>query len=142
MIMLCGSFKGIQTVFLLISLFKEKWRVSLGELMWRVSTNISLLAYIFLICNSIFDINRNISIVLTLLTGIQTLIFVIYTELFNKPQQYFTYTETINKECSICLERLEQNLVQLRECPHVFHKVCIDEWFKQRTNCPLCRVEV
>uniref|UniRef100_A0A6C0ACQ2 RING-type domain-containing protein n=1 Tax=viral metagenome TaxID=1070528 RepID=A0A6C0ACQ2_9ZZZZ len=51
-----------------------------------------------------------------------------------------------NKElthCSVCLE----NLQQIKEkskliCGHIFHKECIDTWFKNTksyTTCPICR---
>lgn len=38
--------------------------------------------------------------------------------------------------CSICLEESPDVITQ---CNHQFHKSCLDEWLKIRTNCPLCR---
>ena len=42
--------------------------------------------------------------------------------------------------CSICLEEFKQNdkIITL-ECDHYYHKVCITDWFKKETSCPLCR---
>ena len=46
---------------------------------------------------------------------------------------------TIEKECSICKDTIhERSLIRL-SCKHYFHKDCINEWFKIRNNCPLCR---
>ena len=45
-------------------------------------------------------------------------------------------------ECSICLENWIDNKnkewAQLM-CSHVFHTNCINKWFEQSTNCPICR---
>jgi hypothetical protein len=45
-------------------------------------------------------------------------------------------------KCAICLEdeSPEQALDPL-PCGHRFHKSCIAGWFKQKTNCPVCRRE-
>jgi hypothetical protein len=49
--------------------------------------------------------------------------------------------QLINDECSICIENFccgeyQRTLV----CNHVFHKKCIDKWFKKDKNeCPICR---
>lgn len=43
-------------------------------------------------------------------------------------------------ECSICLNLLNNDIVQLK-CEHKYHKVCIDEWYKIKTTCPMCRDE-
>jgi hypothetical protein len=49
--------------------------------------------------------------------------------------------QLINNECSICIENFccgeyQRTLV----CNHVFHKKCIDKWFKKDKNeCPICR---
>ena len=46
----------------------------------------------------------------------------------------------INKECSICLEDIKKNDINL-SCNHIFHKECLKEWFKIKTTCPICRKE-
>jgi hypothetical protein len=49
-------------------------------------------------------------------------------------------------ECTICIEPLETDVIQLVKCKHVFHLVCALEWFntsaRQRGSCPLCRREL
>jgi hypothetical protein len=43
------------------------------------------------------------------------------------------------KVCSICLQDFEPNQeVNLMKCNHIFHKGCIDEWFRIKRKCPLC----
>ncbi|QCD97985.1 E3 ubiquitin-protein ligase [Vigna unguiculata] len=46
-----------------------------------------------------------------------------------------------NIECSICLGQWEDyNVVRLLPlCNHVFHKSCVDAWFMDHANCPVCR---
>lgn len=44
------------------------------------------------------------------------------------------------ENCSICLEPLEDNVVELEECRHKFHSTCIVKWFRsQNASCPQCR---
>ncbi|XP_050380428.1 RING-H2 finger protein ATL5-like [Argentina anserina] len=47
-------------------------------------------------------------------------------------------------ECVICLGELEDgDMVRLLpNCKHVFHNPCIDKWFLQHTNCPVCRAPI
>lgn len=40
--------------------------------------------------------------------------------------------------CSICLEEITTEYEEL-ECRHRYHKTCIDEWFKEKVDCPICR---
>jgi hypothetical protein len=41
-------------------------------------------------------------------------------------------------ECSICLDDDKENKVKLM-CGHIFHGKCIETWYTQKNNCPLCR---
>ena len=45
--------------------------------------------------------------------------------------------------CVICLERYQKNdkIVTLK-CNHIFHIECIEEWFKSKKSCPLCRLSL
>jgi len=43
--------------------------------------------------------------------------------------------------CAICLCDFEpqDSIKKLAVCHHAFHTECIDQWFKQKPNCPNCR---
>jgi len=54
--------------------------------------------------------------------------------------------EDLSENCSICLEKYKKNEKCIRlNCSHIFHKQCLNEWFKNKINkseelnCPLCR---
>lgn len=68
-------------------------------------------------------------------------------------QNNIKYKQILNKECSICLEVIQikkkkfnfrNNFIKLK-CNHIFHKSCINEWYKVCKNkkteliCPYCR---
>lgn len=40
------------------------------------------------------------------------------------------------EECAICLD---SNTNYITACNHHFHKKCIEEWYKIKPICPLCR---
>lgn len=46
-----------------------------------------------------------------------------------------------NNTCSICLNEMKQTdkLRKMRNCEHIFHKDCIDNWLLIKSNCPYCR---
>ena len=53
-------------------------------------------------------------------------------------------THTKWEVCSICLEAVRKNIVQL-ECVHVFHMECIEEWILEKSaepDCPICRQRI
>ena len=44
------------------------------------------------------------------------------------------------ENCSICLEKLENNKYKIQECKHEFHSNCLLTFFRTgNTSCPLCR---
>jgi len=47
-------------------------------------------------------------------------------------------------ECPICLEEFKQGEYYRKlECKHLFHKKCIDHWFKKdHSDCPMCRTKI
>ena len=51
----------------------------------------------------------------------------------------------IGETCSICLEIFDEESleksVKLINCNHIFHKECIEKWYKnsENINCPVCR---
>ncbi len=44
-------------------------------------------------------------------------------------------------ECPICHEINNKELFTT-SCNHVFHKKCIDKWFKLKSTCPCCRTNL
>lgn len=45
-------------------------------------------------------------------------------------------------ECSICLEKMNNDDTITTECHHIFHKKCLDSSIKFSVNCPLCRSDI
>ncbi len=43
----------------------------------------------------------------------------------------------IETECCICYEGVIKG--KMLSCGHIYHKECIDEWFKEKRICPYCR---
>lgn len=44
--------------------------------------------------------------------------------------------------CAVCLSSFEKEdeVRELCNCRHIFHRICLDKWLDQRqTTCPLCR---
>jgi len=47
--------------------------------------------------------------------------------------------------CAICQDhdiQTEQNTWRALRCSHLFHKTCIDNWFRQNVHCPVCRTDI
>lgn len=43
-------------------------------------------------------------------------------------------------QCMVCLETFEQGEeLRILPCIHRFHRVCIDRWLMQRSECPTCK---
>ena len=40
--------------------------------------------------------------------------------------------------CCICLDDILSN-IKTTKCNHIFHKKCINNWLKEKNECPLCR---
>jgi hypothetical protein len=49
--------------------------------------------------------------------------------------------ENEDKICPICYNDLQENICKLIQCRHIYHKICIKEWYKISRNfiCPNCR---
>ena len=48
-----------------------------------------------------------------------------------------------NNRCIICYEYFKDNDNAIfLPCFHVFHSKCINEWLKNKDNCPLCKIEI
>ena len=48
-----------------------------------------------------------------------------------------------NAFCNVCFEDVKEGerVRCLLECNHIFHSVCIEKWFHEKTVCPTCRKE-
>jgi len=53
-------------------------------------------------------------------------------------------SELCDTTCPICIDNFKENeFYRTLECAHVFHKKCIDRWFrKDHSDCPMCRKKV
>lgn len=53
-------------------------------------------------------------------------------------------TEALEDNCAICQDTMdaEQSLRRLNHCHHVFHKMCVDTWFRTNVHCPTCRHDI
>ena len=61
-------------------------------------------------------------------------------QVLNNLTQYLFSEEVLEElrgECSICLEDMETGQTVARlECLCIYHKACLDEWFKRKNVCP------
>jgi hypothetical protein len=61
-----------------------------------------------------------------------------------KTMKYHKVKETCETVCPICIEELKKGEYYRKlECNHVYHKKCIDSWFKKdHSDCPMCRKKI
>lgn len=47
-------------------------------------------------------------------------------------------------ECAICQDNITPGIEirTISHCNHIFHKDCIDTWFRQNVKCPVCRHDI
>jgi len=52
--------------------------------------------------------------------------------------------EEMESCCSICLSDYKESEVVrvIPDCGHMFHAVCIDQWFRRHDTCPVCRISL
>jgi hypothetical protein len=64
------------------------------------------------------------------------------------PAQITRATEVLTPEteqdCAICQDTIttSQQCRKILHCGHWFHKDCIDPWFQQNVQCPICRYDI
>lgn len=53
-------------------------------------------------------------------------------------------SEDSGVSCSICYIPLKEDaqVVALPQCEHLYHQDCIVSWFKTKTTCPICRLDI
>jgi hypothetical protein len=70
----------------------------------------------------------------------KTAFFLIKNRRFDMP--YSSVKTKYREECSICLSSLEENIVELDCCGHMYHEKCIRDSLRVSRLCPLCRRNV
>lgn len=46
-------------------------------------------------------------------------------------------------ECGVCYENFgDRRIIRRLKCKHSFHQICVFEWFKKASTCPLCRANL
>lgn len=56
-----------------------------------------------------------------------------------KYQSFILEKDFETNECIICLENIMKGEeVTIIECGHLYHKVCLLEWFEKKKICPKC----
>lgn len=58
-----------------------------------------------------------------------------------KPEPYEGSTRDNDSQCSVCLTdfELQEEVIILPNCSHIFHPTCITNWLKLHDSCPICR---
>ncbi|XP_038657414.1 E3 ubiquitin-protein ligase TTC3 isoform X3 [Scyliorhinus canicula] len=69
----------------------------------------------------------------------------VYDEIINRVAELILdrqdKTRTFDGEpCIICHEDLTQDTMRVLDCKHHFHKLCIEQWLRENSTCPTCRV--
>lgn len=51
-------------------------------------------------------------------------------------------SKKIDNNCSICFEKLSDDILGITSCNHIYHHKCIREWISNSKSCPLCRKSI
>ena len=65
-------------------------------------------------------------------------------------QQFLSRLRTIRgsdlvdlKDCQVCFEKfVDDDKILKLPCKHLYHKDCIEPWFRTHNTCPVCRQEM
>lgn len=46
--------------------------------------------------------------------------------------------------CPVCQENAKEGdrILEIHQCNHMFHEICLEPWIRQKGTCPLCRVSI
>lgn len=62
------------------------------------------------------------------------------------PFKFVQYKENalINSQCTICIEDFveKEKLMMIRQCKHIFHPLCLQQWNKYKDTCPNCQIQI
>jgi endogenous inhibitor of DNA gyrase (YacG/DUF329 family) len=63
---------------------------------------------------------------------------------YEEPQSSSSGGAADSSNCAICIDALKtgQMVKALPYCSHKFHSKCINDWLKQKLQCPLCKTKV
>ena len=53
-----------------------------------------------------------------------------------------TYAGPSSSNCAICQELISSGGCRIRQCGHVYHRGCIENWFSMSVRCPVCRHDI
>jgi len=46
----------------------------------------------------------------------------------------------LTSSCTICLEPImNDSICRMLNCYHIFHSACLEQWFVEHMNCPICK---
>lgn len=48
----------------------------------------------------------------------------------------------ITSNCAICQDAISSGGCRIRQCGHVYHRTCIENWFSMSVRCPVCRYDI
>ena len=44
--------------------------------------------------------------------------------------------------CAICQDAISSGACRIRQCGHIFHRSCVQNWFSMSVRCPVCRHDI
>jgi SUMO ligase MMS21 Smc5/6 complex component len=47
----------------------------------------------------------------------------------------------MDKDCPICLEKMDDAFSLTSACNHTFHETCLNKWLEKSPTCPYCRTD-
>jgi hypothetical protein len=50
--------------------------------------------------------------------------------------------ENVSSNCAICQDSITSDGVRIRQCGHIHHRACLNNWFTMSVRCPVCRHDI